>query len=137
MGLQDALGRSQAEGSRLCVEGAGLRLKWQVATSKGDLAEVCLCKAQGELKAVTVTLVKERQASKLAMDELRLDLARSRVTSDDLRRALQDGGVGSNPAGNMIGVRLQAGMDTPLVTDPPATPTASVTSRVHRTHPRG
>lgn len=87
MGLKDALGRSHAEGSRLCVEGADLRLKWQVATSKGYLAEVCLCKAQGELKAVTVTLVKERLASKLAMDELRLDFARSRVTSDDLRRA--------------------------------------------------
>ena len=87
MGLKDALGRSHAEGSRLCVDGADLRLKWQVATSKDYLAEVCLCKAQGELKAVTVTLVKERLASKLAMDELRLDFARFRVTSDDLRRA--------------------------------------------------
>lgn len=106
------MGKSHTEESRLSVEGADLREKWQVTQSKWTLTEVVLRVTQIDLKAVTDVLEKERLASKLALDQLRLELAQARGALVELGRGQDMGGASGR----------QAGMNIPFAAGPPNNP---------------
>lgn len=104
--LKDALGRSQAEETRLYFEASDFRNKLMAADVLGDLTEVCRLRTKNEPEAVTSALAMERLANKNNTDRLQKELAKARTTNDELRRMLQRSVAEKNKACDEAGARL-------------------------------
>ena len=112
--LKDALGRSQAEETKLCEEVTDYRKRLAAVEVLGGILEAGYQKARIETGATTKALADERLDNNDNVVRLRKELAEAKAANEELRGMLQRGATEMRSA-NDLGVRLPAVPDTPCV----------------------
>ena len=105
--LKDALGRSQAEETRLCEEVTDYRKRLVAVEVLGGILEAGYQKARTETGATTKALADERLANKDNAIRLRKELVETKAANEELRGMLQRGATEMRPANDVQSVAIK------------------------------
>ena len=143
--LKDALGRSQAEETRLCEEVTDYRKRLTAVEVLSGILEAGYQKARVETGATTKALADERLANSDNVERLRKELAEAKAANEERRGRLQRGATEARAA-NDVGGGFRQFRTHPAYQQQPGERSGSVNSRTttprfwkarHRTQPQG